>query len=407
MRLTDASINSLNPDGRDRLIFDNRQPGFGLRLTPAGSKIFVAQGRVAGRKRRVTLGYYPNITVAKAREDALQVLADMRRGCDPLGERKARLKASGAGVTTVNDLLDKWTRDHVEPKLKPRTASDYTRLFTRHIRPALGHLSIATVTRDDINRMHVKMRATSRRANYAVTTLRALFNFAIDLGLRPAGSNPTKRVKLYRERIIERPLTEAEIGQAADGINKAERTGRIGPHAAAGLRIAMLTGARASEVTAIQWPHIHWERRLVRLPDSKAGTPRIIHLSDAALEVLKSIPRISKFVIAGRNVNEPYCNLTRAWIIAREYAGLCDVRLHDLRHNFASLAGSRGASLQMIGRLLGHRTPTTTLRYVHLVRDAVSDLNDDIGAAMTAAISGRIAKPADNVMRLKRRQAAR
>jgi integrase len=407
MRLTDASINSLNPDGSDRLIFDNRQPGFGLRLTPTGSKIFVAQGRVAGRKRRVTLGYYPNITVAKAREDALQALADMRRGRNPVEERKARVKVSGVCAKTVNDLIDKWTRDHVEPKLKPRTASDYARLFTRHIRPALGHLSVAAVTRDDINLMHVKMRATARRANYAVTTLRALFNFAIDLSLRPAGSNPTKRVKLYRERIIERPLTEAEIGRAADGINKAERIGRIGPHAAAGLRIGMLTGARASEVTAIKWPHIHWERRLVRLPDSKAGTPRTIHLSDAALEVLKSIPRISKFVIAGRNANEPYRNLTRAWIIAREYAELRDVRLHDLRHNFASVAANRGANLQMIGKLLGHRTPTTTLRYIHLVRDAVSTLNDDIGATLTAAIEKRASTNCDVVKLRDRRRGAK
>ena len=109
----------------------------------------------------------------------------------------------------------------------------------------------------------------------------------------------------------------------------------IGPHAAAGLRLALFTGARSGEITAIQWEHIDWQRKQVRLPDSKTNTPRTIHLTDAAIEVLKTLPRVGPFVIAGAKPGEAYKNLSRAWIIAREYAGLQDVRLHDLRHSYA------------------------------------------------------------------------
>src|SRR5690348_10204471 len=140
----------------------------------------------------------------------------------------------------------------------------------------------------------------------------------------------------------ERFLSEEEIGKAADAIQRAEREGKIGPHGAAGLRLALFTGARSGEITAVEWTHIDWDRRIIRLPDSKTNEPRTIHLSDAAIDVLKTVPRISRFVIAGAKPDEPYKNLSRAWIVARRYAGLGDVRLHDLRHSYASLAAGRG-----------------------------------------------------------------
>jgi integrase len=405
-RLTDALIESLPVDGRDRLIFDDRQPGFGARVTPTGNKIFIAQGRVAGRKRRITIGFYPQMKAARAREDALQALADMKRGSDPVVEYKARLAATAAGEMTIAELADKWMANHVRPKLKPRTVADYERLLAQHILPGLGRLSVARISREDVTRLHVAMAHTPRRANYTISTVRALLNFAIDLGLRPPASNPARRIKMYRERLRERFLTEAEIAAAADAIKTAERKGEIGPHAAAGLRLALFTGARSGEITAVQWSHVDWQRKIIRLPDSKTNEPRTIHLSDAALEVLKVVPRVGPYIVAGANDGEAYKNLGRAWIKAREYAGLSDVRLHDLRHSYASLAAGQGVSLQMIGKLLGHKVPETTQRYAHLARDAVADVNDKLGAAMTAAIEkGRAAPPA-NVVKLKRRRRA-
>jgi integrase len=396
VRLTEALLDGLKPTARDQFVFDAQLGSFGYRLTPAGTGIFFA-----GKPRR-TVGYRSDLTVAEARELARQMLVDVRQGKDPVVERKARVRAAQAGEMTVSALAEKWGAEYVRPKLKPRTVFDYERLLAQHILPALGHLSVARVDHDDVNRLHVAMKRTPRRANYTVSTVRALMNFAERLRLRPPASNPARGIKFYRERLVERFLSEAEIARAAEGITAAERAGKIGPHGAAGLRLALFTGARSGEVTAAQWSHVDWERKLIRLPDSKTNEPRTIHLSDAALEVLRSVPRAEPYIIAGANAGEPYKNLGRAWIIARAYAGLENVRLHDLRHSYASLAAGRGVSLQMIGKLLGHRVPATTQRYAHLARDAVSAVNDELGAAMTAAIEKGTATPAANVVKLKR-----
>jgi integrase len=398
-RLTEALIAGLKPSDRDQYLFDAMLATFGYRLTPSGRGIFFV-----GKPRR-TVGHWPQLKVADARELASQILIDLRAGRDPTLERKARVRAAEAGQMTVAQLADEWMAAHVA-KLKPRTREDYGRLFQKHINPAVGHLSVAEegISYDDCNRMHAAMARTPRRANYTLATLRALMNYAIKRKLR--SSNPAKGIRMYRERVIERFLSEAEISAAAEGIATAERAGKIGPHAAAGLRLALFTGARSGEVTAIEWSQIDWGRKIVRLPDSKTNVPRTIHLSDAALEVLRTVPRSGPYVIAGAKEGAPYKNLTRAWTIARRYAGLDDVRLHDLRHSYASLAAGRGVSLQMIGKLLGHRDAATTQRYAHLARDAVAAVNDEIGATMTAAIEKRAPASTGSVVKLRRRRRA-
>jgi integrase len=405
-KLTDAFVAAQTSDGRDRLLFDDRQRGFGLRITPAGTKIFIAQIRTNGAKRKAVLGRYPDISVARARELALQAIADLRQGQDPALARKARDKALAAGGTTLSALAERWMAKHVRPKLKPRTVFDYEQLLEKHILPALGRLPVAQIEREDILSLHADMERTPRRANYVASTVRAILNFGIDLGLRPAGSNPARRIKMYREHKRERFLSELEIARAADGIARAERTGRIGPHAAAGVRLALFTGARSGEITAARWLHVDWDRRLIRLPDSKTNEPRTIHLSDAALEVLEGLPRVGPYIVAGAIPGEPYRNLGRAWIKARALARLQDVRLHDLRHSYASLAAGKGVSLQMIGKLLGHRNPATTARYAHLARDAAASVNDELGAAMTSAIEKGAPRPA-SVTKLPRRRGRR
>jgi integrase len=245
------------------------------------------------------------------------------------------------------------------------------------------------------------MARTPRLANFAIATIKTIINFGIDLGLRPPASNPARRIKLYRDRVVERFLSEAEIAKAAEGITAAERAGKIGPHAAAGLRLALFTGARRAEIEAARWDQADWQRKIIRLPDSKNNRPRTIHLSEGALEVLRGLPRTSPYIIAGAKPGEAYKNLTRAWIVAREYAGLRDVRLHDLRHSFASLAAGRGVSLLMIGKLLGHAVPQSTARYAHLAVDAASAVNEEIGTAISAAIAKGQPKTA-HVVKLRR-----
>ncbi len=404
-KLTEAFIESLVADGRDRIVFDLTTPGFGIRVTAAGQKLFIARTRVAGRRRYVALGAFPDVKLGDARREAGRVLDALRDGRDPAQERQERLRAAEAGETTIAVLGERWLKEVVEPKRKPRTAADYRGLVEQKIGPALGHIVVSRIGRDDVIKWHGAMRKTPRRANYALAVLKALLNFAEDVGLRTPHSNPARRIEMYREGKRERFLSEAEIAKAAEGITKAERSKKIGPHPAAGLRLALFTGARSGEILAARWAHIDWERRFIRLPDSKSGDARTIHLSDAALEVLKTLPKVGPFIIAGAKPKEAFKNLTRAWLAARKLVGLDDVRLHDLRHSYASLAAGRGVSLHMIGKLLGHKVPATTARYAHLARDAVAGINDELGAAMTAAIDK--AAPADgNVVRLKKRKRA-
>jgi integrase len=382
-RLTKSFVDEASADGLDRIVFDSQVPGLGLRITPTGTKIFVAQARVAGQKRRITVGYAADMPLSKARAEAQQMIVAMRNGVDPTAEQRARLRAAAARSVTLRDFSERWLTEHVFPKLKPRTSQGYKEILARHILPALGNLSIAAVDREQVERLHLAMADTPRTANQAIAIVRALLGFAVQHGLRTG--NPAAAIKAYRENKRERFLSEAEIGAAADAITQAESRG-IGPFAAAGLRLCLFTGARSGEITSIRWDHIDWQRRLIRLPDRKTNEPRTIHLSDAAIEVLRNVPHVGPYVIAGRKYGSPFQSLSRAWHIARNYAGFDDVHLHDFRHSFASIAAGQGLSLYTIGKLLGHKNPKTTARYAHLARDVAQSANDEIGAVMQAAI---------------------
>lgn len=385
-KLTTADVEALPLDGKERTVFDSSVPGFGVRVTPAGKKLWIARARSGNRRIKINLGSFPDKTLAKARAEAHAVLRDIRDGKDPRAEKAARRAALEAGQLTVSDLAERWLAEYVRIKLKPRTVSDYERLVEQRIRPRLGALPVSKVTKSDVIAFHASMANTPRRANYTIATFRALMSFAEDVGLRPPHTNPAKRLKMYRQGVRERFLSEVEIGKAAEAIMQAEQAGKIGPHAAAGLRLALFTGARSGEISAAEWSHVDWNRKQIRLPDSKTNEPRTIHLSDAAIAVLKDLDRVGKYIVAGRYQDEPHKNMSRAWILARGYAGLQDVRLHDLRHSYASLAASKGISLQMIGKLLGHKVAATTQRYAHLTKDAAAAVNDELGAAMQAAI---------------------
>jgi integrase len=391
-KLTSKFVEALPIDTGERTVFDSGVPGFGIRVTANGRKIWIARARSGARRIKLNLGTFPEKSLSQARAEAHAALRDIRDGKDPRAEKAVRRAALEAGQTTVAELAERWLKEYVRIKLKPRTVEDYERLVEQRIVPRLGALPVSAVSKSDVISFHASMANTPRRANYTVATFRALMTFAEDVGLRPPHSNPGKKLKMYRQGVRERFLSEEEIGKAADAIVQAEAAGKITVHAAAALRLAMFTGARSGEITAVEWSHVDWPRKQIRLPDSKTNTPRTIHLSDAAIAVLKALPRVGRYIAAGRRMAgqsdvEPLKNLSGAWIKTRAYAGLQDVRLHDLRHSYASLAAGRGVSLHMIGKLLGHKVPATTQRYAHLARDAVASVNDDLGAAMQAAIA--------------------
>jgi hypothetical protein len=200
--------------------------GFGVRVTPAGRKIYLVQASVGGRSRKVSIGHHPDMTLADARREARSALDAIRAGKDPAGEKTSRLAARAAGAVTVAELADRWLAEYVRPKLKPRTARDYVQLIEQKIKPRLGHLPVSKVIKSDVVTWHVDMRATPRRANYTVATFRALMTFAEDCGLRPVHSNPARKIKMFRERPRERFLSDSKSAPPRMPLHRSRGQGR-------------------------------------------------------------------------------------------------------------------------------------------------------------------------------------
>ena len=231
--------------------------------------------------------------------------------------------------------------------------------------------------------LHDALRATPAAANAAVDTLSRMINRAEAWGMVPEGGNPCRFVARYKERKCERFLTEAEFRRLGRALRALEAGGRLSAHGAAALRLLMLTGCRRNEIATLRWEDVRLEARELRLPDSKTG-PRIVPLSPKAAAVLAALPRVAgnPWVFPGRKPGARLSNLNEHWSRVRTHAGLPDVRLHDLRHSFASRALALGEGLPAIGRLLGHAQAETTARYAHLARDSVEAAATRIAASI-------------------------
>lgn len=381
-RLTDAIVAAIAPDAKDVFRFDRLLSGYGVRVTPAGVRILFAQARFAGRKIRHTVGYWPDVKVAIGREMAATALTDIRAGRDPKLERQARQRVAAAGGITLAEFAETWLREHVRIRLKASTYSDYASRLRLHILPRLGHLPVAGITWGDANGLHSAMAPTPRTANYALDILRNILAHAVKAGLRP--DNPVTGIEKYRERSHERFLSPAEFARAIEAIDAAASEGLVTVHVAAGLKLLAYTGARRSEIANATWRDVDFERRFIRLSDSKGNVPRTIHLNNNALAVLKTLPRVGPYIVAGGRLG-PYKGLSSEWAEVRARCALDDVRLHDLRHSYASSALAAGVPLATVGKILGHRRARTTERYGHLSQDHVAAANDLVGAALAAA----------------------
>ena len=232
------------------------------------------------------------------------------------------------------------------------------------------------------------MRETPGAANRTLSLISKMLNLAEKWGLRPDHSNPSRHVERYAERNLERFLSAEEMGRLGDALTKAERTQTELPSAIAALRLLAFTGCRLSEILTLRWDQVDLERTCIRLTESKTGA-KVVYLSPPAIEVLNGIERSDTniWVIAGAKPGAHLVNLRKPWHRLRARAGLDDVRLHDLRHSFASVGAARGLSLPMIGALLGHRQSKTTERYAHLADDPLRAANNAIGAHIADAMN--------------------
>lgn len=376
-RLTKRLVDSAEIHPKDYFIWDSDLPGFGIRIFGSGRKSYLVQYRTGRRTRRITLGKHGALTPDEARKEARQILAAVARGADPAEEAKRERHSP-----TVGDLCNRFLNEHVDRHTKPKTAEGYRVLIRRFIRPRLGTFRVSDVTRADVAALHAHMNDRPYQANRAVAVLSKMFNLSEQWGWRPEMSNPCKYIKPYAEKKRERFLSPEEISRLGQVLRQVEQEGSETASAILAIRLLLLTGCRMNEVLTLKWEHVKGDR--LRLPDSKTGA-KTIFLGPEAMDLLQRAQRVdgNEYVIVGRADGKHLHEIQRPWRRIRARAGLNDVRLHDLRHSFASVAVAHGESLPVIGKLLGHAQPQTTAQYAHLAEDPTQ------GAA--ARISSRIA----------------
>ncbi|MDE0538088.1 MAG: tyrosine-type recombinase/integrase [Rhodospirillales bacterium] len=386
-RLTKRTVDALKANGSDAVYWDGYLTGFGVRVRKSGRKIYVLQTRVDGRLRWFTIGPHGPLTVDEARTKALEILALARKGID-LREKPT------TPAPMMSDLGKRFLEDYVPDHCKPSTLGEYRRSVELFINPVIGTLRVSEVQRKDIAELHHGLRKTPYQANRTLGVLSKMFSLAEVWGWRPDGTNPCRHVKRYKESPRERFLSEEETARLGEVLRDAEEEM---PSAVAAFRLLLLTGCRMSEIRDLKWEHV--KEDCIELRDSKTGG-RVVPLGPEARAVLAALPRTgdNPWVIAGKLPGSHLTDLQRPWRRIRARAGLDDVRIHDLRHSFASRALALGESLTMIGKLLGHTQVQTTARYAHLARDSIQTaaarITESIGSNLLSEREDDTGEPA-------------
>ena len=376
LKLTKRTVDALEADGKDAVFWDRELAGLGVRVHTTGRKTWVVQSRGPSGPKRVTLGRHGELTVDEARKQAALIIDRIKRG----EELVTQLPEA---ESTVAGLAERFMRTHVERHLKPATASAYRTVLGKYILPALGGMGLEEVGGAQVTALHHRLRDTPARANAAVHLLSRMYTLAEAWELVPPGRNPCLAVRRYRTRVRERFLTPEEYRRLGRALRQAEDEDGIWPPAIAAIRLLVLTGCRRGEILSLRWDDVDRTAGDLRLRDAKAG-PRMVPLTRPALRILDAIPRSgdNPWVIAGQRPGKHLTGLHHYWRPIRVRAGLADVRLHDLRHSYASRALALGESLYTIGKLLGHTSVATSARYAHLMREAEREAAVRVGGSI-------------------------
>ena len=379
--LTERRIRDARPAGKTYIIRDRELAGFGVRVAAGGVKSFVIDYRAQGRRRLATLARVGEISLKDVRARAARELAAIRMdGADPVRDRRAAMDAP-----TVNDGLDRFFREYAprrvdQGRLSARTLADYKGQADRTIRPGLGKLKIADVTRADVDRAVAKRAPVQR--NRTLALISRVFTVFEQWELRPQHTNPARLVERSREQPRDRVLSPSEIEAVGRELETHED-----PFAVAAIRFLLMTGWRAGEVLSLQWETVNFETGEIVLASTKTG--RAVRTVDAmALRAVSDLPRINRRpgVFAGLT----YATLRRHWLTICEAAGVPNCRLHDLRRTVATMAASAGMSAFVLRDLLGHRTLAMANRYVQ-AGSALQEAQAATAARMAGMMSGKSA----------------
>ena len=378
LRLTKRIVERLKVGDKDAIFWDRDLAGFGVRVHATGRKLYIVQSRGPVGLKRVTLGRVGTGTVDERRREAAIVIDRIKRGEDPK-------PSEPAPEPTVADLAERCLKNYVSVRCRPNTAKNYRLAIQHHILPALGTKALKNVAPEDVTALHHKLRDTPAAANQAMWVLSRMFTLAENWGMVPPGRKPGRHVRQYRGKSRERFLTPEEYRRLGEALKRLESQGSMMPSAIAAIRLLMLTGCRSDEILTLKWDDIDRTARVLRLRDSKTG-PRMVPLTGPVLKVLDGVERADDvpWVLRGARAGSRLACLSWHWRRIRKETGLHDVRVHDLRHSYASRALALGEGLPAIGRLLGHVRVGTTAKYAHLVRDAekaaAARTGDSIGA---------------------------
>lgn len=369
------------PATGNRIYYDDDVKGFGLRVTSAGARAFILNYRVNGRERRYTIGRHPDFSVTAAREVATKLKRQIQQGHDPCAEQHADRSAP-----TVADLAAYYIERHLPKK---RTAETDRQTIDKVLLPKLGRRKVAEITFADIDALHHKITGagTPIRANRVVALLSKMFSLAVKKDWR--SDNPARGVERNEENRRERVLSDDELARLTKTLDAWPDQ-----EAANAIRLLLYTGARRGEVLSAEWKQFDLEVRTWTKPSAHTKTKKThtVPLSDAAMAVLSNMHderarsgKLSPYLFPARGGEGHRVDLKKPWAAICEAAGIEDLHVHDLRHSFASILVASGASLPMIGRLLGHTQVSTTQRYAHLNVDPLRQLVEKVGAVVEGA----------------------
>jgi integrase len=410
IKITKRSVESIEPAPAGALVrYDDKLAGFGVRVMSSGRRFyFVRYRNKYGRSRWFTIGEHGKVTADAARTKAQRILQTVAvDGRDPSGEREAFRAAP-----TVNDLLDRYVTEHLEQRNGPRTIESFKGIVERDIRPEIGPLKVAAVTRQDMHKLHAARSATPRQANMMLSVCSKVFNLAEVWEMRPEGSNPCRKIDRYRETHRERFLSAEELGRLGTTLRQAESVGlprkngiptlyrRVTTTA---IELLLFTGCRLSEVLNLKWDQINFADGKITLLTTKSGRPQQVTMNAPARQVLKALEasKCSEWVLPSiSSTKRPLskAGIEAAWAKLRTAAQLDDVRLHDLRHTVGTYAAQSGANAFLVRDLLRHKNLAMTGRYVNRADGPVRTLSDQVGERIAAAMAGR---PAAEVVPLK------
>ena len=382
-RITKRAVDALAPVERERIVWDDDIKGFGVRVHPTGRKVYIVKYRHEGRSVKVTIGPHGPVTPAAARARAAEIVTLAKTGRDVSGKTLGQKSSA-----TVADLCERFMKEYAPGHLKPSTARLYRKIIENRILPKLGKRRVSDIGKNDVAGLHHEMRDVPGHANRTLSVLSRMMTLAEVWEMRPEGVNPCRHVKKYPERKRERFLSDDEYRRLGSALREAEREGFVSPAAIAAIRLLMLTGCRSGEIMSLRWEYVDLEMGELRLPDSKTGS-KVVHLGDPAVAVLRGISRKEgiPWVFSGTKPGRHMTYLHDAWRRILDRAGIENLRIHDLRHSYASGGLLVGEGLTMIGKLLGHNKVQTTARYAHLANDPLKAAANRI-ASRIAEVAG-------------------